>query len=137
MPSVSLLLLRRPQLSTLFPYTTLFRSALLGFVPELTRTYGDAAATVAADWYDEQRALAGAPGRFRAVMAPPLESAIVQQRIRFGAQHLFTDAPDGMLPFLRGAVQGYVIQPSRETIRHSTLADPAASGWQRVTRPGS
>src|SRR5690625_5715142 len=87
MPSVSLLLLRRPQLSTLFPYTTLFRSALLGFVPELTRTYGDAAATVAADWYDEQRALAGAPGRFRAVMAPPLESAIVQQRIRRSEEH--------------------------------------------------
>jgi len=113
------------------------RDALLGFVPELTRTYGDAAATVAADWYDDQRAAAGATGRYRAQLASPASADRVQQRVRYGAGHLFTPNPEQTLVFLDSAVQGYVAQPGRLTIRDSALADPAAAGWQRVTQPNS
>src|SRR5690625_1238529 len=90
------------------------RDALVEFVPELTRTYGDAAATVAADWYDDQRAMAGATGRHRAQPASPAGAARVQQRVRYGAGHLFTRNPEQTLVFLDSAVQGYVAQPGRD-----------------------
>lgn len=110
------------------------RDALLSFVPALTSAYGGAAATIAADWYDEIRALEGVPGRFRASMAEVFPAEYVEGRVRFGASHLFTPTPDLMLPFLTGAAQKYAMQPGRDTIARSTLDDPQASGWHRETR---
>lgn len=107
------------------------RDELLSFVPALTAAYGAAGAVVAADWYDEVRAAEGVPGRFRAVMAEPFPDEFVQARVRYGARHLFTEAPGRALPFLTGAVQEYVIQPARDTISRSSMADPRASGWHR------
>src|SRR5690625_6174612 len=69
--------MRRRTRSPLFPYTTLFRSVdlrnpkrardrLLVEVPQLTTAYGEQAALLAADWYDELRYLERVPGRYRA-----------------------------------------------------------------------
>lgn len=110
------------------------RDQLLDFVPALTTVYGEAAAVVAADWYDELRAAEGVRGRFTSVMAAPFAVDAVQARVRFGAAHLFTDTPDAMKPFLSGAVQKYVLQPGRDTVAVSAVEDPVASGWQRVTQ---
>lgn len=111
------------------------RDALLAFVPALVQTYGESAAVVAADWYDEQRAMERVPGRFRAAMAAPPPTPYVQQRVRFAAQHLFTDAPGQMLAFLDGAAEKYALQAGRDTIQQSSVADPRAVGWHRETRP--
>lgn len=111
------------------------RDALLEFVPTLTTLYGEPAALIAADWYDELRAAEGVPGRFRATMAAPFPAEYVQQRVRYGAGHLFTDAPDQTLQFLRTAVSEYVLQPGRDTVQRSAVQDPRASGWHRETRP--
>jgi len=111
------------------------RDLLLEFTPVLVERYGEAAATVAADFYDDLRASERAPGRFSARMADPVSVERVQARTRFGAQHLFTDAPDQMLTFLAGAVTKYVLEPGRATIVQSTAADPAAVGWHREARP--
>src|SRR5690625_4850595 len=113
------------------------RDVLLREVPQLTSVYGEQTAVLAADWYDELRYLEGVPGRYRASMAEPFPEAFVKKRIRYGAGHLFTPAPEQMLPFLLDAVQEYVLQPGRETIRVSTMDDPEAVGWQRVTSPGA
>lgn len=113
------------------------RDALLEFVPVLTTEFGDMAAVVAADWYDELRATEGIPGEFRAVMAASYPAVYVEQRVRYGARHLFTDAPGQMLDFLDGAVQGYVLQPGRDTIQLSSVRDPKAAGWHRETRASS
>lgn len=110
------------------------RDALLAFVPSLTTLYGEAAATVAADWYDALRADAGIGGKFRATPADPFPVEYVQARVRFGVGHLFTRTPDLTLPFLDGAVQEYALQPGRDTVASSALADPQASGWQREVR---
>lgn len=113
------------------------RDALLRFIPTLTTLYGQGAATVAADWYDELRAVERIPGRFAATVAAPFATDYVEQRVRFGAAHLFTDAPSEMLPFLDGVVQEYVLQPGRDTIQQSAKADPRAVGWHRETSPGA
>lgn len=113
------------------------RDALKRYVPVLTGVYGEAAATVAADWYDELRLTEKVPGRFTAVMAAAYPTEYVEERVRFGAGHLFTDTPGAMLPFLQGAVQKYALQPGRDTIQSSAEADPQSVGWHRETGAGA
>ena len=110
------------------------RDLLLEFMPALVEQYGEAAATVAADFYDDLRAAERAPGRFSARMADVVSVDRVQARTRFAAQHLFTETPSQMLTFLTGAATKYVLEPGRATIVQSTAADPAAAGWHRETR---
>jgi hypothetical protein len=73
------------------------RDALLEFVPTLTAQYGDVAATLAADWYDETRAASGAAGRFRAVTATTVPTGAVEAKVRYLADHRrdARRAPDG------------------------------------------
>lgn len=111
------------------------RDALLAFTPVLVDQYGEVAATVAADFYDDLRLEAGVRPGFRARMADPVPAEVVVAQTRFGAQHLFTDTPDQSLAFLTTALSKYVLAPGRETIVGSSLADPQASGWHRETRP--
>ena len=77
------------------------RDGLLEFVPVVTTVYGDATATAAADWYDELRATEGVTGRYAASVAAPVVADQVQARVRYGARHLFTDAPEKILPSMR------------------------------------
>lgn len=107
------------------------RDALLEFLPVLTETYGEAAATVAADWYDEVRAADGVRGGFVAEMAATVPPEQVQARTRYAAGHLFTEQPESMLGFLATeVVSKYVLQPGRDTIVRSAARDGAV--WARV-----
>ena len=112
------------------------RDALLRFMPILTTTYGEAAATLAADWYDALRAAESVAGRFVATPAAPVALDRVESRVRFAAGHLFTDTPDKMLSLLDGATNKYVLEPGRATIQQSSIADPRARGWHREVRSG-
>lgn len=111
------------------------RNALLEHVPAITTEYGEAAAVVAADWYDEVRSAERVRASFRAIMAEAFPAEFVRKRVKFGAAHLFTPHPAAMLPFLRDVTQEYVLQPGRDTILRSVAADEEASGWERVARP--
>lgn len=113
------------------------RDALLRFMPTLVETYGEAAASFAADWYDEMRADARIPGRFRAQMEPSPYLASVEPTVRRAAGALFTESPADALVSLSASAGKYVLAASRETVARSTDRDPRASGWQRVTRGGS
>lgn len=113
------------------------RDALLRFVPSLVDTYGESAASVSADWYDDQRANAGIRSRFASLLGTPVKAEVVESQVRFGASHLFTLNPDQTLAFLLGASTKYALAPGRETVTTSAVADPAARGWARFTRAGS
>jgi len=110
------------------------RNALVEFVPALTIQYGEIAAVVAADWYDELRLAAEVRSPFSAVMASPVPAEAAVAQVRFGAQHLFTPTPEQTLAFLAGVASKYVLQPGRDTVQQSAVADPAASGWHRETK---
>lgn len=121
------------------------RNELLRFLPILTAQYGEMAAALAADWFDQLRAdaarvglfrMVGTAGRFRSVLAPVTPAEVMQKQVRFGAQHLFTDNPEQTLVFLRGETQKYVLQPGRDTIAQNSVRDTAAVGWRRVVRVG-
>lgn len=107
------------------------------YVPVLVRQYGEAAAQVAADWYDEVRAAERVPGRFRAAMVVPDETDAVDGTVQRLAGSLFTDSPSAMLTGLTAAAPKYALAGSRATITRSTDRDPQAVGWQRVIRGGA
>lgn len=110
------------------------RDALLAFAPVLVATYGEAAAVVAADWYDEVRAADRVPGRFRAVMDVPSREVETVATVRRTAEALFTDTPTLMLTGLSAKVGKYALDGSRQTVTTSTRLDPRAVGWRRITR---
>lgn len=104
------------------------------FTADLAATYGDAAALAAADWYDELRAVAGVPGRFRAQMAVPAPQQQAAAVARWAAGPLFGADPNPQqaLSNLSGGVQRLVLQPGRQTIAGSVALDPADARWARV-----
>lgn len=113
------------------------RDQLLEFVPLLVAQYGEAAASFAADWYDEMRDAAGVPGSFRAAeQTSPYEDA-TEGLVRRAAGALFTDTPAAALLTLTTSAGKYALAAGRETVARATDRDPRASGWQRVTRSGS
>lgn len=113
------------------------RDALLAFTPRLVSVYGEAAATVAADWYDDVRGKADVRSGFRARMAGLVKPDVVAERTRFGAAHLFTEQPTGTLDFLASSLTEYMLQPGADTVTTNVRRDPAASGWHREASAGA
>jgi hypothetical protein len=113
------------------------RDELIELTTQLVRSYGRVGADVAADWYDIVRADAAAAGRFRAEPVLLDQAEQIDRTVRRAAGALFTDSPAGVLTALKGPIGKYTVAPARATIVQATWADPAASGWARVTRAGS
>lgn len=105
------------------------RIALEDVLPQLVHTYGQAAAAVAADWYDEAREAAESSGSFRAIPASIENSAT--DALALWATSTGTDM-DSIRELIDGGLQRRIARWGRETIMGSSLADPAADGWQRV-----
>lgn len=101
---------------------------LRDILPDLIAVYGGAAATVAADWYDDLRAEREVRGRFAAITADIAET---------GSQALvgwaLTEARDlsGFQGLILGGTQKRIASFARQTVTGSSIADPQASGWQR------
>nr|DAS15899.1 MAG TPA: minor capsid protein [Caudoviricetes sp.] len=107
------------------------RDELIEFLPRLTQLYGDAAATAAAEWFEELRA--GAVGTpYEAVLADPVDDAQVSQTAHYAAGHLFTSDPEQALSVLSSATQRYVAYMSRATVARNAAHDPARPRWARV-----
>lgn len=102
--------------------------ALHDLLPAIVDTYGNAAAAMAAEWYDDLREKVGARGRFT---AEPAE-------IRHGTHALIgwalSEASDdaAFRVLVVGGMQRRIANFSRETVMSAAVADPAADGWQRV-----
>lgn len=104
------------------------RDALLKFVPALTTQYGEAAATIAAEWYEEVNPKRA--GRVSAVLAPPVDTAAVEAKVHYLAGHLWTPEPTAIRGPLEVAVDKYVLQPSRNTVVLNSERDGVR--WARV-----
>lgn len=104
-------------------------TALNDVLPSLIETYGLAAATVAADWYDDARLKAGVAGSFQAfpVELPPSDAPVLAGWARGAASSL-----DSALVLAQGGVQRRITNAARGTVAGSSIADPRAKGWMRV-----
>lgn len=114
------------------------RDALAEILPLLTAAYGSAAATLAADWYDELRAEKAVRGRFRAIAAELPGAERTDVLARWAVEPLFSDTPDFVLARDKaaGGLQRIIADAGRDTVMQSSIADPQARGWQRVASGG-
>jgi len=114
------------------------RDALFDFIPLLVAQYGEVAATVAADWYDELRALEEVGGAFSAPLAAPVPDVQVKGRIGFAVRldgPLWAGDTDTLTAFLGMMSNEYALQPGRDTVMQAAHADNAA--YARVPEPGA
>lgn len=103
--------------------------AILGdLLPALIEQYGEVAATMAADWYDEVREQVAARGAFGAAVPPPSPNGT--QALLGWALDESTDLVAFQALVLGGSVRR-VLKYGRDVILSSAIADPAAAGWQR------
>lgn len=109
------------------------RDALLEAVPLISDRYGQAAATLACDWYEMLRRDAGLPDSFRARPADTYPSEAVAARVRSAAGHLFDGDLRDALDSLATSLDKYVKQPARDTVTSNAARDKAWSpGVARV-----
>lgn len=111
---------------------------LFDYVPVLVAQYGDIAATVAADWFDELRASEGVRGRYRADLAPLVPDSQVKARLGFATRldgPLFLGQADTLTGFLALMANEYALQPGRDTVIQAAHDDNAA--YARVPEPGA
>jgi hypothetical protein len=108
-------------------------------LPDLVELYGEMAASLGADWYDELRDTAGAPGRFDARLADPPPGEQLDALARWGVTPVFSTSPDpaAALSLLSGGLQRAVVGMDRGTVEASALADPAGPVWTRQARPNA
>lgn len=112
--------------------------ALFDFVPALIAEYGDIAASVAADWYDELRGAEGVPGSFRAPLAPLVPDEQVNARLGFATRAsgpLWLGDSATLTAFIGMMANEYALQPGRDTVMQAAHKDKAA--YARVPEPGA
>lgn len=109
------------------------RIALQDILPRLLRDYGEMAAAVAADWYDEARVAAEVGGAFTAVPASLGDQD--PDALALWATSKGTDL-DSIKSLVEGGATKRINAWSRQTVMGSALADPRADGWQRVGAGG-
>jgi hypothetical protein len=98
-------------------------------LPGLIDEYGAAAATLAADWYNELRAQREVKRRFEAVPAD-IANTGVGALVGWAADTATDDA--AFTALILGGAQRRVSNFSRLTVTTSSVADPGARGWRRV-----
>lgn len=111
------------------------KAALLDFMPDLIATYGQAAAGLAADRYDELRAGSVAKGAFRAALADPLPDSQVEAVTRWALGPVF-DGKDPSIAqtMLADAAQRLVRQQARNTVALNVGRDPFGATYARVPK---
>lgn len=104
-------------------------SALHDVLPALINQYGQAAAAVAAEWYDNLRASQGIPGSFTAMpedIPDPGGNELV------GWATATAQDTTSMQSLVVGGMTRRILNFSRGTVTSNSVADKHARGWQRV-----
>lgn len=111
------------------------REALNDLLPALIRQYGEAAALLGAEWYDDLREqhLDTAP-RFSAY---PADLPDQGTGAMIGWADRTSTSLDAMQALIAGGMARRIADWARETVMGSSFADPLAEGWMRVGRPGA
>jgi len=109
------------------------REGLLDVLPRMVSIYGAAAATLAADYFDDLRDAAEVKGSFRAIPAEP-QTGGLDVLARWAVGPMFQAAPDPLaaLSLAAGGAQRSIADAARLTVVESAIQDPRAQGWTRV-----
>lgn len=112
------------------------RAALLDGVPALVGYYSDGSAALAADFYDEERGLAGVASRFTSNAVVLDRTVKLRRGVAWAAEPLFVDDFELSDARMAEVVQLNTARPYRDTILANRREDPAAIGWKRITAGG-
>lgn len=108
------------------------RDGLFEVLPALVGEYGDAAATLSAEWYDEYRATRGVGGSYLADIEVPDLGA---EALAGWGTSLAVRNWDTALAQITGGVVSRMMNASRTTITDNTFRDPQSTGWLRTGVP--
>lgn len=111
---------------------TTVRYKLLNQIPDLIGYYSDGSSALAADFYNDERALQ-APAGFTATPVVPDRYVKQRRAVAWATQPLFEEQPEQAAARLGEVIQYETATPFRDTIRVNRAKDPAAVGWRRVT----
>jgi len=109
------------------------RAALLETVPDLIGYYADGSAALAADFYEEQRELAGAPGGFTPELVLVDRTVKIRRAVAWASEPWFQELDVSVESRLAEVVQLEVARGYRDTITSNQRQDPEAVGWRRIT----
>ena len=109
------------------------RAALLDGVPEVVAYYSVGSAALAADFYEEEREVAGVRSRFLPEMVVADRTVKLRRAIAWASDPLFSDDEVSASGRLAEVVQLDTARPFRDTITGNTVRDPDAVGWRRET----
>lgn len=112
------------------------RDALLEGLPILVDIYGAAAATLAADWYDDLRDEQALRNRYRAAPAELPDTGRAESLARWGVGAAFAGDALTALTNTAGGLQRIVADADRYTITQSSTEDARSPGWERATSGG-
>lgn len=99
---------------------------------ELVETYGSAAASISADWFDELRDASGVPGRFVADIPEP-EAPGTSQLLNWASAK--ASDSETFQSLILGGLQRRITNYGRDVVVNSTYRDTNARGWMRVGTP--
>ena len=108
------------------------RDGLMDVLPALVGEYGDAAATLSAEWYDEYRDDRGVGGNYLADVEVPDLGA---EALAGWGTSLAVKNWDTALSQITGGVVSRMMNASRTTITDNTFRDPKSAGWMRTGVP--
>jgi hypothetical protein len=118
------------------------RLILLDTMPDLVGYYSDGSSALAADFYEEERELAGARQAFRPELVVDDRTVKIRRAVAWATSPLFEPGDDdAAAEELASGRLGEVIQlesarPYRSTITSNRQRDPEAVGWRRITSGG-
>lgn len=110
--------------------------ALGSSVPDIIGYYAEGAAALAADFYAEEREMAGATKLYVPELVIADRSTKIRTGIAWAAKPLLTDDTETAAKRLAEIVQPEAARPYRDTIIGNRKRDPEAAGWKRQTSGG-
>lgn len=108
------------------------RDGLFDVMPALVGDYGDASATLSAEWYDEYRTDTNVDGFYAADLT---DLSLGAESLAGWGASLAEKNWDSALSLISGGLVKRVMTASRDTITGNTDLDPRARGWMRVGHP--
>lgn len=139
--SLALVLVRAawPEFDPTRIQATLPRFAAL--VAALIHRYGQASATQAVQYYRQERAAAGVPGRVTIKPAPTPQVAEVEAQLKWATSDLYGQVTPEKLDAAQtkvvGVAEKLALNVGRDTLIDAVKSDRQAKGWARVPEPGA
>lgn len=116
----------------------MLRDSMLDFYPSMVRRYGESAATVAMEFYDEQRSMSKVAGSYSSVMAAVPEDDVLRDNVRYHMGSYYENGDGDLLAENLGrSAQRHIMNAAEQTIVKNAKRDKAHPRWALVAHPGA